>query len=113
MQYRETMWGEMKPYVYGGESCEEHLPNWHTYASGDKQDGDEGTLIEFNAATFPPGTKIVVSEPVCPHCGEVPSRSTEKIKIERDFGEGEPFEEYVWTCCEAMNWRAWANDEYS
>lgn len=110
--HRETMWAEMKPDCYGGDGCEEITPNWYSYAEGDKQGGDDGDTLSLSAKTFPPGTRIVVSEPICSNCGEVPSRSREPITfIAPD--EGSEVTEYIWTCGCDFDWRAEAMLQYT
>jgi len=113
MELRETMWAEMKPDVYSGDSCEQHRPNWYSYADGDKQGGDDGNELSLNAEAFPPGTKIVVSEPVCPSCGETPGRSFEPEEIMPEHGDGKPFKEFLWRCGCDYDWRGLASNEYS
>jgi hypothetical protein len=71
MEYRSVMWIEMTPDVYGGHKCNEHIPRWNCYADGDKQDNTVTEPVKFNPKDFPPGTKIVISEPLCPKCDEV------------------------------------------
>jgi hypothetical protein len=64
---RETMWAEMTPDCYGGATCDKIVPRWYAHADGDRDGDYEGTL-KLASRTFPPGTKIVISEPLCPKC---------------------------------------------
>lgn len=97
LTYIETMWFEMKPDIYGGDSVDEHIPMWNGYAVGDKQDDTTEESLIFDPKDFPPGTKIVITEPECPKCGEV---------YENCMVRG--FE----TACD-FDWKEWAEDQYS
>ncbi|WIX32530.1 hypothetical protein QO259_17225 [Salinicola sp. JS01] len=94
IRYQETMWAEMKPDIYGGESCDQHVPAWECKAEGD-MDVERGLKdIEFSASAFPPGTKIVVSLPCCPDCG-----------LDAGFSQN--------GACECgFDWKAWAEERY-
>lgn len=110
IERREVMWAEMKPYVYGGDSCEEHEPQWDSYAAGDK-DGDCSTdPLTLDPILFPPGTKVVVSEPVCPQCHCPPH---ETGAIEKTTDDGEKFLTKHWQCECDFDWFEWASGEYS
>ena len=95
----ETEWFEMKPDVYGGKDFDEHIPMWNGYADGDKQDDTTRQPLVFDPKDYPPGTKIVVKEPVCPKCGEV----FENCMV-RGCGGGND--------CD-FDWKEWAEDRYS
>lgn len=101
---RETMWAEMKPDCYGGASCDQILPRWSTYAAGDKDGDDSMRALQLAARTFPPGTKVVISEPVCPTCGE--TRCVKSPVPKR----GSIFEE---KCSCGFDWEAWTIAQYS
>lgn len=103
------MWATQKPDVYAGDNCTQHRPRWEAGAEGDKGGVDTCILLTLDAACFPPGTKVVVSEPECPHCGMVPDRGDLVAMKDR---EGNTITERKWTCCDEMNWRAWADDEF-
>jgi hypothetical protein len=64
------MWAEMKPDCYSGASCDKVKPQWEIHADGD-MDSDSLPTVKLSARTFPPGTKITIEEPLCPHCGEL------------------------------------------
>lgn len=91
--YHTTMWAELSPDVYDGETCDQVRPRWHGYADGD-MDSDYSDTLEFDSKHFPPGTKVLVQEPLCPKCGQIPElcRSDE--------------------CCD-FDWDAWIEDRYS
>ncbi len=96
---RETMRATQAPDVYGGADCAQHNPRWIGSAEGD-MDGDgpvgvDGVLM-LNAKTFPPGTRVTVREPECPHCHMVPS-----------WTDGR------WECECSFDWRAFAEDKFS
>ena len=96
MKTTDVMWFEMKPDVYGGKNLDEHIPRWNGYADGDKQDDTSSDPLIFRPEDFPPGTKIVVSEPLCPKCGEVFENCNAKTGRDCDF-----------------DWRRWAEEQYS
>lgn len=94
LKYRTIMWAEMSPDVYDGPNCDEHSPRWETYCEGDKG-GSEflfGDII-LDPATFPPGTKIEISVPLCPKC------ETEEEMHDNNI-------------CD-FNWRQWTEEKYS
>ena len=62
------MWAEMKPDLYGGVNCDEIHPRFEIFCDGDMS-SDYTNSIDFDASTFPPGTKILVELPCCPKCG--------------------------------------------
>jgi len=103
-EWRETMWAEMKPDCYGGEGCDEIVPGWATYAEGDKQGGDGEAALELAARTFPPGTKVTISEPTCPQCGDL------REPIFPIPAEG-PL--YAGPCDCGFDWDAWVLEQYS
>jgi hypothetical protein len=89
LNYLETMWAEMKPDIYGGESAEEHIPLWYLTCLGDKGDVADSNEIQLAANTFPPGTKIVISVPCCPKCDQ----EVEMCQLD----EGCDFDWHEWT----------------
>lgn len=105
-----SMWAEMKPDIYSGKSCEQHKPQWETSADGDRESSTVD-IIQLDSETFPPGTKVVVSEPFCPNCLMVPQRSTDRDTFKSD--QGEDVTEYRWSCECDFDWRKFANSEYS
>lgn len=103
--YTETTTAEMKPDCYGGKTCDQIVPRWWTYADGDKEDGYEYEPLRLDARTFPPGTKISISEPVCPGCGETRSPKFPRPK------KGQPL--YAGPCDCGFDWDAWVLGQYS
>lgn len=94
IKYRETMWAEMKPDIYGGDSCDQHIPAWECHAEGD-MDAERGLSdIEFSAKHFPAGTKVVVTFPCCPDCG-----------LDAGFAQDG-------TCECGFDWKAWTEERY-
>lgn len=104
IKHTETMWAEMKPDIYAGKNCDEIRPQWECHADGDTEADTRG-LIELCAKTFPPGTKIVISEPLCPKCGipRIPSFPTNK--------RNEPL--YSGPCECGFDWDKWVQEQYS
>jgi hypothetical protein len=97
------MWAEMKPDMYGGETCDQIRPRWRCYALGDK-DSDYTAILTLDARTFPPGTKVIISEPVCPQCDEVRSPQY-PIPDHGAIFEG--------PCRCGFDWDGWVAGEYS
>lgn len=73
VERRQTMWAEMRPDCYGGKTCDQIEPRWHCYAEGDKDSDYQRAPLKLDARLFPPGTKVLIEEPVCPQCKEVRS----------------------------------------
>ena len=94
MEYQEIMWAEAKPDVYDGENCDQIRPLWEAYADGDMDSDTFDHSIELCCKTFPPGTKVVISVPCCPECGQ----QVEMCRTD----EG----------CE-FDWDEWVQNEYS
>lgn len=95
------------PDIYHGPNCNQHRPRWVGSAEGDK-DGDTslGDTLALASRNFPPGTKVTVSEPQCPQCGEVPA----------DFGDlpdGKGGWLIHWRCGCDFDWNAWAEEQFS
>ena len=100
MNYDETMTAEMRPDVYSGPECDQHKPLWWCECEGNP--GEPQNNISFNPATFPPGTKILVMEPCCPICNEIPTC-------------WDDVENPKWKCnfdCD-FDWHKWTEEEYS
>ncbi len=70
------MWAEMRPDLYVGKNCDEMKPQWHSECDGDRESETLG-IITFDPASFPPGTKIIISQPCCPLCGLVQTTCVE------------------------------------
>lgn len=70
MKYKEIAWAEMKPDCYGGEDCDEVIPQWWEFYDGDTEDDEGEESINFAAKNYPPGAKITVTVPLCPKCDE-------------------------------------------
>lgn len=68
---QETMWATMSPDVYGGPKCDRVTPRWACHAEGDMGSEDYERVLKLDARAFPPGTRIVISEPLCPQCREL------------------------------------------
>lgn len=101
---RETMWFEQSPDCYGGKTRDQIVPRWHCYADGDKDSDHQREPLHLDARRFPPGTKIVVSEPTCPNCGE-----TRPLKFPVPK-RGAMFED---KCRCGFDWNEWTIHQYS
>lgn len=103
IRHEETMWAEMKPDTYAGKNCDQIRPQWECHADGD-MDSDTQETIKLSARTFPPGTKIVISEPVCPKCSE--RREPQFTKPNRNVVFSGP-------CRCGFDWDKWVKEQYS
>jgi hypothetical protein len=101
---RQTMRAEMRPNCYGGKTCDKIVPRWNCYADGDKQDDNLTGAIKLDPRSFPPGATVVISEPICPKCGETRSHKFPPTK------RGPRFEP---KCDCGFDWEAWTLGEYS
>ncbi|QDP58343.1 MAG: hypothetical protein Unbinned664contig1000_24 [Prokaryotic dsDNA virus sp.] len=68
VKMRVIGWAEMKPDMYGGDECDEQIAQWDAYMDGD-MDCENLDVLELDASTFPPGTKVTIEVPECPDCG--------------------------------------------
>jgi hypothetical protein len=106
MNFRETMTAQQAPDLYSGPNSDQSEPRWRTSTECDKGDGEELDTLKLAARTFPPGTKVSISEPECPNCGSVPT----------DLGDL-PDEKGGWFTswrCECdFDWRAWTANEFA
>lgn len=101
---RETMWAEMRPDCYGGKTCDQIVPRWHIFCSGDKDSENTREALKLAPRTFPPGTRVVIHEPVCPRCGD--TRSVKYPTPKR----GPLFDD---NCECGFDWKNWTLGEYS
>lgn len=69
--YKEVMRAEMSPDIYDGDNFDQVRPRWHCFADGD-MDSEFFDDVELAAKDFPPGTRIIVLEPECPKCQQIP-----------------------------------------
>lgn len=76
---------------------DEHEPMWEGSADGDMGSDTDKSPIILKPSDFPPGTKVVVSEPLCPKCGEC---------FENCMVRGRPGD------CD-FDWKNWAEEQYS
>ena len=98
LEYEETDRARMEPDVYDGPECDQHRPRWIVSVP---KEGDEdiGDVLELSAKTFPPGTRVIIEEPICPKCGEI----YENCMV-RGYG-------YDNEC--DFDWKNWAEEQYS
>lgn len=101
---RETMSAELKPDCYGGANADRIVHQWDAYAEGDMESEDGLRTLSLAARTFPPGTRVTVSEPCCPSCGEVRSAIYPTPKRGPLFAD---------KCDCGFDWKAWTLDRYS
>lgn len=94
VKYVQIANAELKVNCYTGETCDQHAPEWHGYFDGDKEGGKIGDTITLPVGNFRPGTKIVITEPVCPEC-HFPRELCEQTK-HCDF-----------------DWKAWDEEQYA
>lgn len=103
IERRQTMRAEMQADCYAGKNCDQIKPRWNCYADGDKQDEDLSGPIMLDTRRFPPGTTVVISEPLCPKCSELrgPKFPTPK--------RGPLFDP---KCDCGFDWEAWTHEQY-
>lgn len=94
LKYIEVMWAEQAPDIYTGPRFDEHRPDWQVNEAG-SGDVDRGgqDLCQLKADCFPAGTKIVISVPLCPRCGESSDLGHFAKEQKCDCG----FDWYKWT----------------
>lgn len=107
-KYREVMRAELRIDCYAGRNCDQLRPYWNAFAEGDKQDDDVLEAIRLEPRHFPPGTKITVSVPCCPQCGEP---NDVEIPITEDLVRPKPKLREKCRC--GFDWKAWTIGEYS
>ena len=85
LERHTTLWAEMKPDIYAGENFDEVKPMFECQAEGDMSADTTDTIV-INASQYPPGTVILVQEPCCPKCMQVPEmcRATESCDFDWD-----------------------------
>ena len=98
MEYMEVDRARMEPDVYDGPNFNQHRPRW---IIGIEKEGDcdVGGTLEIQAKNHPPGTQVVIIEPLCPKCGEV----YENCMV-RGYGHSSE--------CD-FDWKRWAEEQYS
>lgn len=101
MDLVETMTAVAEPDVYGGVNFDELIPRWHLWAEGDKDSEYSHEPLKLFPSTFPPGTKISISEPLCPNCEQ-----------HREPKTTDPLT-YEGPCHCGFDWDGWVQDEYS
>lgn len=102
LKMHETMWAEMHPDVYDGPNCDQVRPDWEVGAEGDKcSPSSHGDQLELSAKTFPPGTTVVVSVPMCPNCSEPADYYFNHLDGTMD------------KCQCGFDWNDWVQNEYS
>lgn len=104
IELQETIWFTMQPDCYGGATCDQIEPRWHCYADGDKDSDHQHEPLTLDPRRYPPGTKIVVHEPVCPQCQEVRSPK---------YPEPETGPIFDAKCDCGFDWDEWTLNEYS
>lgn len=94
MKYITVITAEMTPNIYGDEKSNEIIPQFKSYHEGNKDEEISKEPIVLKPEHFPPGTKIIVKEPVCPKC-DLCATICQELK-DCDF-----------------DWKTWINNEYS
>ncbi len=105
IELRETQWAVHDPDVYSGPTCNQVRARWRCWADGDKGGADyQAQPIAMAAKTFPPGTKITISEPICPKCQELREPI---LPLPKRW----PF--YKPKCRCGFDWEAWVGEQFS
>lgn len=96
LQMVETDRARMEPDVYDGPECDQHRPRW-IVAIEKEDDEDMGETLELEAKRYPPGTQVIIQEPLCPKCGEI----YENCMVRSGDNP-----------CD-FDWKQWADEQYS
>ncbi len=96
-QYRTTVWGEVKAYVYSGDNCDQHERYIEASAEGDMS-SEQMDAFGFDASRFPAGTKFRIEVPVCPNV---------------DCGLDAEFQDADGKCECGFDWKNWSEEKYS
>lgn len=103
VERRQTMRAEMQANCYGGKTCDKIVPHWNCYADGDKQDENLSGSIILGTRRWPPGTTVVISEPLCPKCSEPRESKFSPAK------RGPLFDP---KCDCGFDWEEWTHEQY-
>src|SRR5258708_6031856 len=101
---RETAWATLEPDCYGGENCDEIIPQWHTFFDGDKDADYIREPLLLDGRLFPPGTRVVISVPMCPQCEETRGLKYPMPKTGPAFND---------KCQCGFDWHAWTLEHFS
>ena len=101
-QYRDIAWAELQCDVYDVKT--EKTKSWYAYVDGDMDgDSDTGPFVVY-VQHHPPGTKIVVSVPLCPKCGQ------DRSDCEEEQRNRDPADSDIDDC--AFNWKMWDEERF-
>ena len=99
LRFREVQSAEMKPDCHAGDTFDAIAPRWE--GEGDKGDVDTFHVMMLKALRYPPGTRVTVEVPVCPHCNVFDA----DIALNYDTGE-------MGKCECGFDWQAWTRERY-
>lgn len=99
MEYRKTQSAIMEPDLYDGPDCDDVRPRWVAYVEKEGRT-DIGEDMNLAATTFPPGTRVEISVPICPKCNDLDADYAYAMD-----GDG--------ICQCGFNWNEWRDSEYS
>jgi len=105
---QEIMRAEVKPDVYGGNSCDQVIKQFEIYSEGDmdSETTDEDIVISLSA--LPPGARVSVTYPCCPECGEVREDDFETVE-----GGAMKIVGHKSKCQCGFDWDNWVLEQYS
>lgn len=84
MEYKEVDNVTMEPDVFDGPECREHRPRWMgEYPKTGKH--EIGSVIQVKAKDHPPGTQIIIKEPLCPKCGKLAENCIDDNECDFDW----------------------------
>lgn len=93
VDYVEVGRAELKVDCYAGETCDQHEPGWEAQMDCDRESVHGLQELTLGAAHFRPGTKVIITAPVCPECD-----------MQREICESDD--------CD-FDWRAWDEVQYA
>ena len=100
LKYVEIMWAEQKPDCYDGPDCDQLRPEFEL--TGDDKGGAEtADHVHLLPRMFPPGTRLVVSVPICPNCED-----QSDLYLDGHSGKMDK-------CQCGFDWENWAVGQYS
>lgn len=95
--YMDVLNVDIRVNIYSGPNHDEHKKYWNARAVGDMQDENfSEPELTINLVDYPPGTKVIVREPLCPLCYD----SYQNCMIRTGPG-----------AC-TFDWKAWTEEQY-
>jgi hypothetical protein len=92
----------MEPDCYSGKTCDKMRPRWMTsYPKEGKEEDGETLKLEIDAASMPPGSRVVIEVPVCPQCGDPADIMVDVLSKHKRWPR----------CTCGFSWNKWAREK--